>query len=346
MTGENGGVDTALTPYGWSPRWDALLRGVEDADAAGRVLRHDGAGLVVAAEEGVTSVLLGRRLDPQPVVGDWVALGRDGVLAVLPRQSLLRRRTAMGDNEQPLAANIDVVFLVFGLDRPFKPGRLQRGAALASDAGAEPIVVLTKAALADDVDAVVEQVGEATPGVEIIVTSVQEELGLDGLRAAAAGRTTTLLGESGAGKSSIVNALLGTEAARTGDVRKGDSKGRHTTTSRELHLLPGGGILIDTPGIRAIGLWVDPDAVAATFADIDELAEACRFADCRHEGEPGCMVAEAIADGSVSAERVESWRRLGAEAEAAALRAAPHEQRRRDKRFSRVTKDVQKRKGR
>ena len=341
-------MDSALTAYGWSPRWDALLAEVDGADAAGRVIRHDGAGLVVAGEEGLTSVLLGRRLDPQPVVGDWVALGRDGVLAVLPRQSLLRRRTAMGEHEQPLAANIDVVFLVFGLDRPFKSGRLQRGAALAWDAGAEPIVVLTKAALAEEaggVDAVVAEVEAATPGLDVIVTSVKEGRGLDALRTAAAGRTTTLLGESGAGKSSIVNALLGTDAARTGAVRKGDSKGRHTTTSRELHVLPDGGILIDTPGIRAIGLWVDPDAVAATFADIDELALSCRFADCRHEGEPGCSIAAAIADVTVSADRVESWRRLEAEAEAAALRAVPHEQRRRDKRFARVTKDAQKRKG-
>jgi ribosome biogenesis GTPase / thiamine phosphate phosphatase len=335
-----------LEPYGWSPRWRALLGEVEDATGAGRVVRHDGAGVVVATTDGIASVLFGRRLDPSPVVGDWVALGRDGVIAVLPRTSLLRRRAAMGESEQPLAANVDVVFLVCGLDRPLKAGRVQRGAALAWDAGAEPVVVLTKAAVAADVDAAVAVVHEATPGLDVLVTSVKEGVGLDRLREVAAGRTATLLGESGAGKSSIVNALLGTDAARTGAVRAGDSKGRHTTTARELHLLPGGGVLVDTPGIRAIGLWIDPDAVATTFADVADLAAQCRFADCGHRGEPGCAIAAAIADGTLDADRVEAWRRLEAEAESAALRAVPHEQRRRDKRFSRVTKDAQKRKGR
>jgi ribosome biogenesis GTPase len=342
-------VSDALTPYGWSAQWNRLLAEVDDGDRPGRVVRHDGAGVVVATEDGVERLLFGRRLDPQPVVGDWVALGRDGVVAVLPRRSLLRRRAAMGETEQPLAANIDVVFLVCGLDRPVKAGKVQRGAALAEDAGAEPIVVLTKAAKLGDrtaVDDAIAEVRAAMPDIEVLVASVKEGVGVDALQAAAAGRTTTLLGESGAGKSSIVNALLGTDAARTGDVRRGDSKGRHTTTARELHLLPGGGVLIDTPGIRAIGLWVEPEAVAATFADIDELAAMCRFSDCRHDGEPGCAIAEATADGTVSAGRVEAWRRLEAEAESAALRATPHEQRRRDKRFARMTKDAQKRKGR
>lgn len=319
-------------------------------------MRHDGASLLVADDHAdeVRRALLSRRLAPEPAVGDWVvvedAAEGDGmhVVEVEPRRSLLRRRAAGTDAEQPLAANVDVVFLVCGLDRPVKAGRIQRGATLAWDAGATPIVVLTKAALVDggtlaDVVAAVEA---SNPGIDVIVTSVRERVGIDALAEAARDRTVTLLGESGAGKSSIVNALLGDDAVRTGAVRAGDAKGRHTTTARELHRLPGGGALIDTPGIRAVGLWVDVDAVGAAFVDVDGLAGACRFPDCRHDGEPGCAVAAAIDDGTLDPARLEAWRRLRREAVSAALRAQPHELRREQKRFSRITKDAARRKGR
>jgi ribosome biogenesis GTPase len=180
----------------------------------------------------------------------------------------------------------------------------------------------------------------------VIVTSVREGVGLDALVDAARHRTVTLLGESGAGKSTIVNALLGADVAATGGVRRGDAKGRHTTTARQLHPLPSGGALIDTPGIRAVGLWVDADAVDAAFADVDVVAGSCRFTDCRHDGEPGCAVAAAIADGTLDRARLDAWRRLRREAEAAERRASPHEARRNDKRFARVAKDAQARKGR
>ena len=335
-----------LAAYGWTPRWAALLADVAAATGPGRVVRHDGAGLIVARPEGIEAVPLVRRLDPEPVVGDWVALDGDEPIAVLPRRSLLRRRSTMSEREQALAANIDAVFLVCGLDRPVKSGRIQRGATLAWDAGAVPAIVLTKAALADNVAAIVEEVSAENPGLDVIVTSVKEGLGIEDLTAAARDRTVTLLGESGAGKSSIVNALLGTEAAATSAVREGDAKGRHTTTARELHLLPGGGVLVDTPGIRAVGLWSDPEAVTATFPDIEELAQGCRFGDCRHGGEPGCAVAAALQDGTLEPARFDSWRRLEQEAAAAALRAQPQEMRRRGKRFSRLARDAQRRKGR
>ena len=337
---------TDLAAYGWTPRWAALLAEVADASDAGRVVRHDGAGLIVARSDGLAAVPLARRLDPEPVVGDWVALDGDEPVAVLPRQSLLRRRASMGEREHPLAANVDVVFLVCGLDRPVKSGRVQRGATLARDAGAVPVVVLTKAALVEDADRLADEVREATPGLDVLVTSVKEGIGVDALTAAARDRTVSLLGESGAGKSSIVNALVGTDAAAIGAVRAGDSKGRHTTTARELHLLPLGGVLVDTPGIRAVGLWTDTDAVDAAFPDIDELAARCKFGDCRHDGEPGCAVEAAVGDGSLARDRLDSWKQLQREAEAADLRAQPHELRRRNKRFSRMAKDAQRRKGR
>ena len=321
-----------------------------------RVVRHDGASLLVVpdgddGDDGASRpVALGRRMDPEPVVGDWVdvEVASDRVVGVHARRSLLRRRAAGHDEEQALAANVDVVLLVCGLDRPVKPGRIQRGATLAWDAGATPVVVLTKAADAGDdlVAHAVAAVHTTNPGIAVLVTSAREGIGLDALVDVARGRTVTLLGESGAGKSTIVNALLGADVAVTGDVRAGDAKGRHTTTARQLHPLPFGGALIDTPGIRAVGLWVDTDAVDAAFADVDDLATACRFTDCRHEGEPGCAVVAAVAAGTLDPGRLEAWRRLRREAEAAARRSSPHEARRSEKRFARVTKEAQARKGR
>ena len=310
----------SLIPLGWDPAWAKTLAATVHGAQPGRVLQHHGVALVLALPDRVETVMLTLRLEPQPTVGDWIAL-RDGeAVAVLPRRSLLRRRTAHGDGEQQLAANIDKVLLVCGLDRPVKDGRIQRGTAISRDAGAEPVVVLTKASRDTDVQVdpqrAADEVRAAHPGIDVIVTSVKEGIGIAELRSIIGNDTVTLLGESGAGKSSIVNALIGDHVAQTGEVREGDSKGRHTTTTRELHLLPGGGVLIDTPGIRAVGLVADNDGVAETFADVDDIASTCRFADCQHEGQPGCAVAAALADGTLNAERVDAWRRLEAETDA------------------------------
>jgi ribosome biogenesis GTPase len=309
----------ALTPYGWDDRWAALLDDIAGGAIPGRVVRHDGSALVVAGPDGIVTVTLGVRLDPEPTVGDWVAIVDEQPVAVLARSSLLRRQ-ARGV-EQSLAANVDVVLLVCGLDRPVKAGRIQRSATLASDAGAEPVVVLTKSGRSKDPQRVAARVAKANPGLTVIVTSVQEGVGLAELRAITRGRTVVLMGESGAGKSSIVNALLDADAATVGKVRAGDSKGRHTTTTRYLHLLPGGGALIDSPGIRSVGLWTDVEAVDTTFADVAELADGCRFVDCGHDTEPGCNVKAAIAAGTVAPERLAAWRAL--EAETAQSRRAP-----------------------
>ncbi len=343
------GPSDSLVPLGWDAGWAAALADVGPDARPGRVLQHHGAGLVLALPDGVETIMFTHRLVPEPTVGDWVAVEGGEAVVVLPRRSLLRRRAAIGEGEQALAANVDTVLLVCGLDRPVKDGRIQRGTTIARDAGAEPVVVLTKAsrpAVEVDPAEAADEVRAAHPGIRVLLTSVKEGQGLDELRTVIGDRTVTLLGESGAGKSSIVNALLGGEVAATGDVRAGDAKGRHTTTNRELHLLPGGGVLIDTPGIRAVGLVVETQAVAETFSDVDGYAELCRFADCQHDGQPGCAIAEAVDAGDLAPERVEAWRVLHDEAAASSRRASVADQRRHERRFGRVVKDAQKRKGR
>ena len=310
----------SLAAFGWNARWAGLLRDLAGDPVPGRVVRHDGVALVVAGPDGIVTAPLGARFEPEPTVGDWVAMLDGRPIAVLARSSLLRRRDAMSDGQQVLAANVDVVFLVCGLDRPVKTGRIQRGAALASDAGAQPVVVLTKAARVESPQRVADRVAADNPGMALIVTSVREGVGVEELRAAARDNTVALLGESGAGKSSIVNALLDKEAAAVGAVRPGDAKGRHTTTTRFLHVLPGGGTLIDSPGIRSVGLSGDVDSVAETFADIAALADGCRFVDCGHDSEPDCAVKAAVAEGTLAPERLSAWRALEQESEANAQR--------------------------
>jgi len=321
----------ALIPYGWNERWAGLAAELPAAVEPARVVRHDGVALQVATVEGLRMAPLAQRLDPAPTVGDWVVLDGAHPVAVLHRSSLLSRRAALGGATQVLAANVELVLLVCGLDRPVKDGRIQRGAALARDAGAVPVVVLTKAAVVDPdlPERAARQVGRDHPGLQVVVTSAREGTGLAEVRRLLAGRTTVLIGESGAGKSSLVNAVGRHDLAAVGRVRTGDAKGRHTTTNRHLHLVPGGGTIIDTPGIRSIGLVVDPDAVDATFTDIEDLAADCRFGDCAHDTEPDCAVTQAVTDGHLDRHRLDAWHELRREAEAAVRRPSPQERRRR-----------------
>lgn len=322
-----------LADVGFSPRWEALLAEHGPHAQPGRVLRHDGVAVAVRTPSGDRSVKLRRGLPPV-TVGDWLALDGEQVLGLLPRASLLRRRAVEGEEAQLLAANLDLVLLVVGLDRPVRAGRIRRGEALAFDAGAHPVLVLTKADLADDVEAVLARIDEDHPGLEVLVTSAETGAGIDELEARVADATSVLLGESGAGKSRLVNALIGDEVAKVGRVRAGDSKGRHTTTNRQLHVLPTGGVLIDSPGIREVGLAGDEESVDAAFADIDELGEECHFSDCQHAGEPGCAVALAIEAGDIAPERLEAYRELRAEVVAAARRADEHERRSHERTFT------------
>jgi ribosome biogenesis GTPase / thiamine phosphate phosphatase len=255
-----------------------------------------------------------------PAVGDWVAARivnpeQAIVEAVLPRRSCFYRR-AVGKREerQAIAANLDLVFLVCGLDGDFNLRRLERYLTLAAEAGVAPVIVLNKADVCDDVFARAREAASISKAAVVTLSA----LAPDGIAPLAPflapAPTVALLGSSGAGKSTIANALLGEDRLRTGSVRESDSRGRHTTTHRELVPLPGGGALIDTPGMRELQLWAGAESVGEVFGEIAALAAECRFADCSHTGEPACAVADALAAGALSRDRWESYRKLRAEA--------------------------------
>jgi len=249
-----------------------------------------------------------------PVVGDWVharivETGHAIVEEVLPRRTCFSRRAAgRREDEQPIAANIDLVFLVCGLDGDFNLRRLERYLALTVESGADPVIVLNKADLCDDLAARIDETRSVAGNAPVVTASAREEVAAL-TPFLAPERTVALLGSSGVGKSTIVNRLLGEDRLRTREVRESDSRGRHTTTHRELILLPQGGALIDTPGMRELQLWVSQESVESVFDEIATLAKECRYRDCTHSGEPGCAVA-----GNIAPDRWESYKKLIAEA--------------------------------
>lgn len=265
-------------------------------------------------------------MDEMPTVGDWVAViyidnEKKGIIQhLLPRRSFFSRKAVLGGgpkygdgriDRQGLAANIDTVFLVTGLDNNFNIRRIERYVTVAYDSGAAPVVILNKADLRDDLDAVLTEVQKAACGVPVLAVSAARNQGLEILRQyTRAGQTVAFLGSSGVGKSTIINRLLGEDRLEIGDVRSEDSRGRHTTTRREMILLPDGGMVIDTPGLREIQGWGDNEDINRTFDDIVAIEAQCRFTDCRHNGEPGCAIAEALKDGTLDAGRYKNYVKL------------------------------------
>jgi ribosome biogenesis GTPase len=324
---------------GWATAADAVL---------GRVASLDRGVAGVLTEDGLTRATFGGAVlaraaqDPQaaPCTGDWCVLQewpdrRSTIERVLPRRSAVVRATAGEQSHgQVLCANVDYVAVVVSLQPAPVLTRVERLVSLAWGSGGQPLVVLTKADLVRDADLVAEDVAAAAPGVEVLCASTATGLGLDRLRELADGRLTiALIGSSGHGKSSLSNALVGADLLRTRPIRE-DGRGRHTTVRRELVPLPGGGAVIDTPGLRSVGLTAADVGLGHTFQDVERLAGLCRFGACRHGGEPGCAVAVAVAEGHHAQRRLDSWRKLRREVdwmaarEDARLRRARRRQRR------------------
>lgn len=327
-----------LTPYGWDDRLAALL----ELEAHG--LEPARVTTVHRGESDVVTRTGARRVSSTPGVGtgDWVAIDGDELVVVLPRHSeLTRQRSDDADERQVIAANVDVVLVTVPLDRDLNLNRLERELVVGWESGAVPAVALTKADLHPDPQAAVEAISRRDPRVEVVVTSAVSGAGVAEVAALLRPhRTGVLLGSSGAGKSTIVNRLLGAEVQATAEVRAGDAKGRHTTTTRDLLLLPTGGVLIDTPGIRGLLLWSAGEGLSAAFPDVEELAAACRFRDCEHGPEPGCAVRAAVADGTLAAERLASYAKLRREVAWAERTADPLAAAAERRRWKQIHKEV------
>ncbi|HEX2195675.1 MAG TPA: ribosome small subunit-dependent GTPase A [Actinomycetota bacterium] len=312
-----------LRELGWSPE---LERHMEPHRAAGLIpgrvaVQHRG-GFVVYTESGETTARLPGRMRHEdadlPAVGDWLALRKlpnepgAVVEAVLPRASKFSRNEAgKRTREQVVATNVDVAFLVAAMNQDLNARRLERYITTAWSGGASPVILLTKPDLCDDVPGALAQVEAVAMGIPVHVVNGLTGEGIEEVRGYLAGnKTVALLGSSGAGKSTVLNHLAGNVVQKVQDIRH-DGKGRHTTTVRHLFPVPGGGLVLDTPGMRELQLWASADeGVDQTFADVAVLAEGCRFADCTHEHEPGCAVIAALDDGRLPPERLTSYRKL------------------------------------
>ena len=315
----------ALVPLGWDERVAALFTSLAEAGhQPARVGRVDRDRCTVRTASGQ----LRAQAAVLPTTGDWVALRagpEPAVDLVLPRWSALEREG------QLLAANVDVVFVAAALDRDLNLNRIERELVLAWDSGARPVVVLTKSDASPEAAMLAKTVSARAVGVDVVLTSASTGEGVEEIVAHLhPNRTAVLLGPSGAGKSTLINRILGQQRQVTSAVREGDHKGRHTTSSRHLLVVPGGGVLIDTPGLRSVGLTGAEGGVALAFPDVEEMGGRCRFRDCRHGGEPGCEVAAAVLDGRLDPDRVASYRKLAAELEDSAkapwARAAANQQ--------------------
>jgi ribosome biogenesis GTPase len=329
-------LNAQLERLGWNPELETEFQPHADAGlAAGRVaVQHRGMYGLYTEEGDLPAEIAGRLLHEGdaadlPAVGDWVAYRplpgeeRGIIQAVLPRRTKFSRKTALhATEEQVVAANVDVVFLVMALtEHDLKPRRLERYLTMAWESGAEPVILLTKKDLCDDLDAALAEVEAVAYGVPIEVVSNVTGEGVEELRKYTTGnRTIALLGSSGVGKSTLVNRLLGEERLVTKEIRESDGRGRHATTHRELILLPEGGLVLDTPGMRELQLWSADEGIGASFGDVEELIAKCRFNDCGHDTEPGCAVRAAIAAGTLPAERFESYEKLQRELEMLARR--------------------------
>lgn len=318
-----------LEKLGWNDFFAGHFRDLPgEGYAAGRVYLEHRGGFWLYTEKGETEAVASGKLlhraenrGDRPAVGDWTAIRfreneeKAVIHHILPRKSKFSRKAAgHSAAEQIIATNIDTAMLVVGLDHDYNLRRLERYLTMVAASGAEPVVVLNKIDLAADVEAKIEEVRQLAAGVPVVALSAARAEGLEQLASfIKTGETIALLGSSGAGKSTITNRLIGSERQSIGEVREDDSRGRHTTTRRELIVLPGGGLIVDTPGMRELQLWVGDDALEQSFADVEALAARCRFSDCDHRIAPGCAVRAALDDGSLDRQRWANYNKLQSE---------------------------------
>lgn len=346
-----------LSDLGWTPFFSRQFDQLNQSHLIpARVIRHDRTRYLVHDTAQVRPALLPGTFRQaaqaeRPVVGDWVAVERlpgeeQVVIRVLFERNTAfsRKQAGTTTEEQVIAANIDTLFIVSGLDGDFNLRRIERYVTQAWNSGAMPVILLNKADLCDDVEGRIVAVEAVAMGIAAHPISAEQASGLDALQPyLRTGHTIAFIGSSGVGKSTLLNALMGQDAAKTGGVREDDSRGRHTTTHRELHVLPEGGLIIDTPGMRELQLWTDEASLADAFSDIEDLASQCRFRDCTHTSEPGCAVLDALDTGSLDQGRYRSYQKQQKELAYLAMRqdeAATFERRKKDKALTKMYKQV------
>jgi ribosome biogenesis GTPase len=351
-----------LTALGWGPSFEEALGPLADTPGElGRVQAQHRGGYEILTEQGLLPAIVegktmrGWEGASLPIVGDWVlverlAAGGAVVRAILPRRSKLARRAAGGGiEEQALVANVEIALVVTSLEGDFSPRRLERYTMMAREGGVTPVIALSKADLCPDPAPRIAEAQAAAPGARVLLLSARQGEGVDAVRGLLReGETLVLLGSSGVGKSTLLNALLGREEIEVGEVRA-DGKGRHTTTHRHLVQMPGGGVLIDTPGMRELGVLAAEEQAFDAFEDLDALIEQCRFSDCQHRNEPGCALQGAIAAGQVTEERLRAYLKMRAEADWVAAQRdarARQEAKGRAKKLSREVNAALRRKGR
>jgi len=339
---------TELSTLGFGPFFQQQLPDAEAIPARIAAEHRGGYQVWAGAGEGLAQLSGRLTLDLEgeafPGVGDWVTLkaapspGQTTIIdGLLNRRTVFIRGAAGRQTRgQVVAANVDIVFVVCGLDADYNLHRIQRYLARIWAGGAQPVVVLNKTDVCDEVEPRVFEVESAGPGVSVLTASALLAEGLDGIRShMRTGITAAFVGSSGAGKSTLINALLGEDRMATRETRESDGRGRHTTTHRQLILLPEGGLLIDTPGMRELQLF-DEEGIDSVFADIEELAERCRFRDCTHQNEPGCAVREAVESGELPPDRLEHYLKMKAEAQSYELRQDERLRRQADRAFGKM----------
>lgn len=329
-----------LAQLGWRPFFQQQIDLAHWGYPVCRVVAQHRNRLELQSAAGATELALEPGM-PAITVGDWLMLAPEGqFLRLLERQSLFRRKApGRKVEEQLIAANVDALFIVTSLNSDFNLNRIERYLSLAHEAGVEPVVVLSKSDLCEDPERLQRMVQQLDPLLTVVTVNCLDSVEIQKLLPwCGSGQTVAFMGSSGAGKSTLVNALLGDAVQVTGSIRENDSKGRHVTTGRSLHLMKEGGLLLDTPGLRELQLTDCDEGVTSTFAEITALSEQCRFADCQHGNEPGCAVQDAISRGELNARRLSSYQKLMREQ---ALNSATlAEKRARDKRFGKMIRSV------